>query len=125
LFRKIRKVAGIEIILEVKEIGEDFLLTLTGGGEHVGAVAVGLFDEKSQSASSSVLTMPGHREEQLALQGARQVSKATKKTTVFVAGIHKDNINPEEIKEIVTAAEEMVHAFIDSYEKEGTAGRNK
>jgi len=54
------------------------LLTLTGGEEHVGAVAVGLFDEKNQRASSSVVTTPGHREEYLALQGARQVSRATK-----------------------------------------------
>lgn len=117
MFQIIRKVGRIEIILEAKKIGEDCLLTLTGGREHVGAVAIGLFDEKSQRASSSVITLPGHREEQLALQGARQVSRATKKTTVFVAGIHQDNINPEEIKDIVSAVEEMVESFIDFYEK--------
>ena len=69
MFQIKRKVGRTEIILEAKKIGEDYLLTLTGGREHVGAVAIGLFDEKSQRASSSVITMPGHREEQLALQG--------------------------------------------------------
>lgn len=126
MFQLVRKVSRIEIILEAKKIGDDYLLTLTGGCEHVGAVAVGLYDEKSQRASSSVLTLPGHREEQLALQGARQISRATKKTTVFVAGIHKENISPGEIKEIVSTAEEMIQNFIDFYEKKNKlAGRDE
>jgi hypothetical protein len=92
----------------------------------VGAVAVGLFDERSQRASSSVITIPGHREEYLALHGARQVSRATKKTSVFVVGIHQDNISPKEIKEIVLAAGEMVESFIVFYEKGNeTAGPDK
>jgi hypothetical protein len=124
LFRTTRNVGRIEIVLEAKNIGNDYLLTLTGGREHVGAVATGFFDEKSQRASSSVITMPGHREEQLALQGARQVSRATKKTTVFVAGIHQDNIRPEEITDVVSAAEEMVAEFITFYEKTKLTGRN-
>ncbi len=118
MFQIKRKVGKIEILLEAKKIGEDYLLALTGGEEHVGAVAVGLFEEKSQRASSSVITMPGHREEYLALEGARQVSKATKKTSVFVVGIHKDNISPEEIRDVVSAAGEMVESFIAFYEEE-------
>jgi hypothetical protein len=112
-----RKVGKIEIVLDAKKIGEDYLLTLTGGEEHVGAVAAGLFDEKSQRASSSVITMPGHREEYLALHGARQVSRATRKNSVFVVGIHQDDISPEEIRDIVSAAGEMVESFIAFYEK--------
>lgn len=118
MFRIIREAGRIELILEAKKIGDDYLLTLTGGREHIGAVAIGLFDKESQRASSSVLTLPGHREEYLALQSARQVSKATKRTTVFVAGIHQDNISPEEIRNIVSVSEEMVAGFIDFYEKE-------
>jgi hypothetical protein len=119
-----RKVGRIEITLDAKIIGDDYLLTLTGGDEHIGAVGVGHFDEKSRRASSSVVTMPGHREEQLALQGAREVSSATRKTTVFVAGIHLDNINPEEIKDVVSAAEEMITDFIAFCKKTDLTGRN-
>jgi len=107
-----RNVGSIEIVLDAKKIGNDYLVTLTGGRDHVGAVAIGFFDEKSQRASSSVITIPGHREEQLALKGARQVSIATKKTTIFIAGIHKDNINHEDIKNIVSVAYEMVKDLI-------------
>lgn len=117
MFKITRKASRTEITLEVKKLGEDYLLTLTGGKEHAGAVAVGLFDEKSRRASSSVLTLPGHREDHLALDGARRISKATGKTSVFVVGIHVDNISPEDIKEIVSAAEEMVGSFIASCEK--------
>lgn len=118
MFHIKRKVGKIEIALDAKKIGEDYLLTLTGGEEHVGAVATGLFDEKSQRASSSVVTMPGHREEYLALHGAKQVSRATKRTSVLVVGIHQDNISPEEIRNIVSVSEEMVESFIAFYEKE-------
>lgn len=117
MFKTTKKVSRIEITLEVKKLGEDYLLTLTGGKEHAGAVAVGLFDKKSGRASSSVITLPGHREEQLALDSARRISKATEKTSIVVAGIHVDNISPKEIKEIVSAAEEMVENFIASCEK--------
>ena len=107
-----RNVGSIEIVLNAKKVGNDYLVTLTGGRDHVGAVAIGFFDEKSQRASSSVITIPGHREEQLALKSAKQVSIATKKTTIFIAGIHKDNINNEDIKNIVSVACEMVEDLI-------------
>lgn len=123
MFKATKKVSRTEITLEVKKLGEDYLLTLTGGEEHAGAVAVGLFDEKSRRASSSVLTLPGHREEQLALESAKRVSKATEKTTIVVVGIHVDNISLEEIKEIVSTAEEMVGKFIASCEKSGKTTR--
>jgi len=125
LFQITRKAARIELTLEVKEIGEDYLLTLIGGKEHIGAVAVGLFDKESTRASSSVITLPGHREDQLALQGARQVSKVTGGTAVFTVGMHQDNITAEEIKEIVTVAEKMVQDFIAFYEKQEGAERKK
>ncbi|WP_440945825.1 hypothetical protein ACSAZL_17225 [Methanosarcina sp. T3] len=123
MFKNTRIVGRVEIILEAKKLGEDYLLTLTGGKEHAGAVAVGLFDEKSGRASSSVLTLPGHREEQLALDSARRVSRVTGKTSVVVAGIHVDNISTEEIGKIISAAEEMVGSFIASCEKSDTKER--
>lgn len=125
LFQITRKAARIELKLDVKKIGEDYMLTLTGGEEHIGAVATGLFDKESSRASSSVITLPGHREDQLALQGARQVSKATHRTAVFVVGMHQENITLNEIKEIVSVAEKMVQDFIDFYEKQHEAERKK
>jgi hypothetical protein len=112
LFWITRNVGSIELVLNAKKIGNDYIVTLTGGRDHIGVVAVCFFDEKSQRASSSVITIPDHREEQLALKGARQVSIATKKTTIFIAGIHKDNIHHEDITNIVSVSCEMVDDLI-------------
>ncbi|MDD2439158.1 MAG: hypothetical protein PHD41_02900 [Methanosarcinaceae archaeon] len=107
----------IELVLETKKIGEDYILTLTGGKKHAGAVAVGFFDEKTKLASSSVLTLPGHREDQIALKGARIISKTTRKTTVFVVGIHFEDISSEEIEEIVQGSEKIIKMFLENYEQ--------
>jgi hypothetical protein len=74
----------------------------------VGAVALGSFDSISGRASSSVITAPGHREDELALKGARQLSEASRSTTVFIVGIHVDSITKNEIEEIVHVSEGMI-----------------
>lgn len=60
MFTVTRKASRIEITLEVKKLGgEDYLLTLTGGKEHAGAVAVGLFDEKAGEPALLLSHFPG------------------------------------------------------------------
>ena len=109
-----QNVGRAELVLDQKQVGNDHILTLTGGEGHVGAVAVGLFDEKSARASASVITLPGHRDEGIALDGARRVSAVTKAATVFIVGIHLDNITKGEIDKIIVASKQMTDKFIDS-----------
>ena len=109
-----QNVGRAELVLDQKQIGNDHVLTLTGGEEHVGAVAVGMFDEKNGHASASVITLPGHRDEVIALDGARRVSEVTKAATVFIVGIHLDNITKGEIDKIIVASKQMTDKFIDS-----------
>lgn len=115
ILQSIRQNVGrVELVLEHKQVGSDHVLTLTGGEEHVGAVAVGLFDEKSGRASVSVISLPGHRDEGIALYGARRVSGVTKTATVFIVGIHLDNITKDEIEKIIVVSKQMTDQFIDS-----------
>ena len=109
-----QNVGRIELILDQKQVGNDNVITLTGGEEHVGAVAVGVFDEKSGSTSASVITSPGHREDVIALESARRISEVTKTATVFIVGIHLDNITKDEIDKIIVASKQMTDKFIDS-----------
>ncbi len=102
-----------ELILEARVTGEDISLTLTGGEAHIGAIAMGTYDDKSSRASSSVLTAPGHRDDVIALKGARMVSSHTHTTTAFSVGIHFDRINKEDIEEIISASEEMITHFVE------------
>ena len=109
-----QNVGRAELVLDQKQVGNDHVLTLTGGEEHVGAVAVGMFDDKSMRASASVISLPGHRDEGIALDGARRVSEITKAATVFIVGIHLDNITKGEIDKIIVASKQMTDKFIDS-----------
>lgn len=107
--RRMERSAGrTSLLLEWERIGDDLSVKLTGGASHVGAVAVGIFDSTSGRASSSVITVPGHREDGLALQGARKFSQASRSVTVFTVGIHVDDITKREIEEIVSVAEGMI-----------------
>lgn len=106
---QLKKVAGrTSLILDWKKAGNDYIACLTGGQEHVGAVAVGFYDEKSGRATPSVITSPGHMETQIAMGGAKAISQSSKSTSVFIVGIHLENITAEEIDKIVCVSEEMI-----------------
>lgn len=107
--RRMERTAGrTSLLLEWERISDDLSVKLTGGASHVGAVAVGIFDRVSGRASASVITVPGHREDELALLGARKLSEASRSATVFIAGIHVDDITKGEIEEIVSVSEGMI-----------------
>lgn len=106
-----------ELVLEWELMGDDYIVTLKGGREHIGAVAVGMYDAGKGISTSSVISLPGHREEGISLNSARKISSFTQRTTVFMAGIHLDDITGEEINKIVEASEDMVDKFIEFLEE--------
>lgn len=112
--QRVERIAGrATLLLEWGKTGRDYIIQLTGGTAHVGAAAVGIFDSVSGRASSSVITVPGHREDELALLGARRLSEACRSTTVFIAGIHVDDITKKEIEKIISVSEEMIEELSD------------
>lgn len=115
ILQTIKQNAGrMELVLERIMVGNDFIITLTGGNEHVGAAAVGMYDKKSGRASASVISLPGHRDDGIALDCARCISAITMTATVFIVGIHLDDITKNEICEIIAASKQMTNKFIDS-----------
>jgi len=82
-------------------------------------VAVGHYDRHSARASSSVITTQGHRETELALLGARVISKIGESTSVFIVGIHLENIAVEEIEEIISVSEQMIDELSVIIREEG------
>ncbi len=103
-----KTVSRTDLVLQWKKLGGDYMITLTGGDEHVGAVAVGNFDKDSGRSSSSVITCPGHRETEIAMYGAKVFSDACMSASVFIVGIHLEDITKDEIEEIVSVSEEMI-----------------
>lgn len=96
-------VGDIDVRLNAEFVGKDILVWLTGGKAHIGAVAVAeprpsLNKDGSVSADASVMTMGGHKEDQLARKVALALaSKLNVKVTV-VAGMHWDNVNKDQIE---------------------------
>jgi len=97
-----------EIFARLDSMGEDVLVALWGGVAHIGAVGMAqprpsLRDASVVSATSSVFTFIGHKEDVPAKMFSEALSAGLNRKTVVVAGIHWDNAQPEELRLIMEA----------------------
>ncbi len=103
----------------VKTLGQDFLVAVWGGTHpHIGAVALAvprpsLRDRKKTSATSSVLTLMGHKEDVTAKTVSEALAAAFKKNVVVTVGIHWDNLKAEEIGRVVKLTERLANKIIE------------
>lgn len=104
-----------KIHLFAKKLGRDLIVTITGGREHAGAIGIGLFI--NGKATSSVITLPNHKEDNIAKQGAGKIAKELKTNAVVIAGIHLDNITQEEIDAVVKNSMALVAELIAEFKK--------
>jgi hypothetical protein len=92
----------------VQEVGQDILVSIWGGTRpHIGAIGIAvprhsLKNPKKWSATSSNFTFPGHKEDTLVKKISERLATQLRKNVVVTAGIHWDNISPQEIKIIET-----------------------
>ncbi len=98
--------------LSAGNLGADLIVTIYNENAHLGAVAVGEYDPKTERTSVSVITRLGHKDDAIAQQAAYAISKATKKPVCVIAGIHLDNITPEEIDRILENSMIIVEEFV-------------
>jgi hypothetical protein len=88
----------------VQEMGRDVLVSLWGGDRpHIGAIGMAtprpsLKDPKKWSATSSNFTYIGHKEDTVVKMISEKLASRLRTNIVVVAGIHWDNIRPEEIE---------------------------
>lgn len=98
--------AQFEISAEVLEMGDDCLVAVWGGTRpHIGAVGMAqvrpsLRDPNKSSATSSVFTFVGHKEDTAAKMMAEELARRLKRNTVVAAGIHWDNLSEDDIAAI-------------------------
>ncbi|QGP92090.1 hypothetical protein MGLY_14460 [Neomoorella glycerini] len=81
---------------------EGYIVHLMGGTRpHVGAVALGLprpsLKGNHLSATTSVLTLLGHKDDELARPAAATLAAGLNAPVVVVAGVHIDGASPEEL----------------------------
>ncbi len=92
----------LAVSLEVRSLGRDLLVTVSGGQAHAGAVAMAA--SGVAAPGGGLLVLPPHKEGPLAEECARTVSAAAGCTCVATAGIHQDGATPPEIAAIVANA---------------------
>ncbi len=85
-------------------IGADILVVLQGGSQpHIGAVAAAqprpsLADAQRISASCSVLTYPGHKEDTVVKRVSEQLSAVLNTRVVVTAGMHWDGLSGTDLQ---------------------------
>ena len=115
--------AGFPLRLCCVRMGDDLCLTLSGGEqEHIGAVAVAqprpsLADPARTSATASVITLLGHKEDILVRELALKVAKTLNVATCVVCGINIRHPIPAMLEEMVAASHGLVNAFLADAKK--------
>lgn len=98
--------------------GEDLVVSVGGGSRyHIGAAATAvvspsLKDGLHLTGSASVMTVPGHKEDEIARSAALRLARALQCTVVLTAGIHIDNAAPEEVAGLVADFEALIERLL-------------
>ena len=93
-------------------MGNELVVCLYNENAHLGAIAVGEYDPVSGRASTSVITRTGHKDDAVAAEAAHTIAKATRNAVCVMAGIHIDNVTPQEIAQVVENCRDVVGRLI-------------
>ena len=82
---------------------DDVVVLITGGRDHIGAVGLAvprpsLFDKNGVSATSSILTMLGHKEDELVKYVSEKLAADTERNIIVIAGVHYDDLPLADLK---------------------------
>ena len=108
----------IKVNLKAFEIGKDLCVIVSGGDSpHIGAVTLSiprpsLADSKNSSATTSVLSLIGHKDDEAARYVSHTLSSRLNKNIVVTCGIHADNITSEEIKDVISLLKELTDMLV-------------
>lgn len=105
---------GTTLTAEISQLGEDYHILLTGGTKpHIGCTVLAvprpsLTGNGTCSSTSSVLNLPGHKDEQICRYLAEQFAAQKQAVVVCTGGFHMDDMKPEQIGQVVEAVKKMV-----------------
>ncbi len=107
-----RSACGTRIRAVVTRMGRDYTICVFDDKNgHIGSTAVSVARKsltgEGISATTSVLNITGHKEEEIAREFSEAVAVKKNCTAVCTCGIHVDDINKEEIDEIRDACKSL------------------
>lgn len=103
----------IELRMTCVPMGRDLAVTLCGGDQaHIGAVAVSQSRPSHvaggpTSATTSVIALLGHKEDDLARALAGRFAARMDAAVTVACGIHMDALRPDDLKDIQEMADEL------------------
>lgn len=111
---------GYSINITCFKIGNDFNITIYGGDTpHIGAIAVSypnkIINYSDISPTISLITLPGHKEDSLALESAKILCKTLNSTVVVSCGIHYDDFEFSDIENINKIVKLLIEKTIKNY----------
>ncbi len=116
--------ASLAVEARAIRVGEDILVWIWGGTRpHIGAVAAAqprpsLAQPDKKSATCSVLTYPGHKEDEIVKPVSEHLSAVLNTHVVVTAGIHWDGLSQEEISEIGSRIGEITRLLTVKLQKQ-------
>ncbi len=100
-------------------LGNDLIVTIRGGEEHLGAVAVGVcYGAEKNKSNASVISLPGHKEDSLVFPIAARLSKTLKTNVCVIAGIHFEKPTPDQISDIIQNTRQLIDRLIERLQTE-------
>jgi hypothetical protein len=101
-----------------ENLGDDICIIVSGGRRHIGAVALSvarpsLKGDGTNSSSTSVLAMTGHKDDAVAKYISEHLANNLNKNVVVICGIHYDDIAYDEIDTIMNLASDGAKQLCD------------
>jgi hypothetical protein len=98
-------------------MGRDVVLLVSGGTAHIGAVATACL-AADRTVTIDTLTLPGHREGELAAELAMTASLSLGRTIAVLVGIHLDRPSKQQIEDVVADARSALNLFLSRWQEE-------
>ena len=117
-FTRRKRSGRISITLHAVRMGSDLLVGIYGGDRpHIGAVAGGRpvpagDAGEPRTEATSVIALPGHREDQVARDAAQRIALKTGSVVSVSCGIHLESITVAEISSVCGLVEALTGELI-------------
>jgi len=112
------------IVAEAKILGRDISVTIWGGTRpHIGSIVLStprpsLKDSEKMSATSSLLNVPGHKDELVARMFAEEIASRLNTLTVVSAGIHIEKADGRDLSKLMQNAKRLCCLLTSKIENE-------
>jgi hypothetical protein len=113
------KKGELEAFAQVDLVGDDLVVILWGGTKpHIGAIGVAqprssLKDPETISATSSVFTFLGHKEDVVAKTMSEELARELSRNVVVIAGMHWEELEDERIEEIMEICQGLKESILE------------